>query len=117
VVLGSILALSSTAVALKSLAETGQTESLAGQAMLGILIVQDLAVGLMLAVLPALTATGEGLGSALGFALLKLVGFSLGALVLGRWGVPPLLRFLAQRESRELFLLGVVCLCVWGLPC
>ena len=112
VVLGSILALSSTAVALKSLAETGQTESLAGQAMLGILIVQDLAVGLMLAVLPALTATGEGLGSALGFALLKLVGFSLGALVLGRWGVPPLLRFLAQRESRELFLLGVVCLCV-----
>ncbi len=112
VVLGSILALSSTAVALKSLAETGQTESLAGQAMLGILIVQDLGVGLILAVLPALTATFDDLGLALGLALLKLVGFSLGALALGRWGVPPLLRFLAQRESRELFLLAVICLCV-----
>ncbi|WP_084112010.1 cation:proton antiporter [Gloeomargarita lithophora] len=112
VVLGTILALSSTAVALKSLAETGQTESLAGQAMLGILIVQDLAVGLILAVLPALSATWDDLGLALGLALVKLLGFSVGALALGRWGVPPLLRFLAQRESRELFLLGVICLCV-----
>jgi CPA2 family monovalent cation:H+ antiporter-2 len=112
VVLGCILALSSTAVALKSLAATGQTESLAGQAMLGILIVQDLAVGLMLAMLPALTASGEDLGQAVGLALLKLVGFGAGALALGRWGVPPLLRFLALRESRELFLLGVICLCV-----
>ncbi|MCS6781769.1 MAG: cation:proton antiporter [Gloeomargarita sp. SKYBB_i_bin120] len=112
VVLGAILALSSTAVALKSLAEIGQTDSLAGKAMLGILIVQDLAVGLILAVLPALAVTWEEIGTALGVALLKLLLFSLGAVALGRWGVPRFLRFLAQRESRELFLLGVVCLCV-----
>ncbi|MEN9248458.1 MAG: cation:proton antiporter, partial [Gloeomargarita sp. GMQP_bins_69] len=112
VVLGATVALSSTAVALKSLAATGQTDSLAGKAMLGILIVQDLAVGLILAVLPALASRGEAVGPALGESLLKLLLFSGGAVALGRWGMPRLLRFLAQRESRELFLLGVVCLCV-----
>jgi CPA2 family monovalent cation:H+ antiporter-2 len=54
--LGAVLSLSSTAVVLKSLTETNQMGTPQAQAMLGILIVQDLAVGLMLAVLPALDA-------------------------------------------------------------
>ncbi|NJM00370.1 MAG: sodium:calcium exchanger [Synechococcaceae cyanobacterium SM2_3_2] len=112
IVLGAILALSSTAVVLKSLAEANATDSAQGQAMLGILIVQDLAVGLMLAMLPALNHAPEAMGLALGRAVLEIGLFGVGALAAGIWVVPVFLKILAQRESKEVFLLGVISLCV-----
>ena len=72
VFLGSILSLSSTAVVLKCLMERNETETPHGQVMLGMLVVQDLALGLMLAVLPALHAPGEVIGIAVLMALLKM---------------------------------------------
>jgi monovalent cation:H+ antiporter-2, CPA2 family len=110
--LGAILSLSSTAVVLKCLMERNETETPHGQVMLGILIVQDLALGLMLAVLPALNQPGESIGIAVLLALLKIGLFAGGAVVAGIWLIPPLLRLLARTESRELFLLGVVALCL-----
>lgn len=110
--LGAILSLSSTAVVLKCLMERNETETSHGQVMLGILIVQDLALGLMLAVLPALNSPSEEIGIAIGLALLKTALLAGGAVVAGIWLIPPLLRFLAKTESRELFLLGVVALCL-----
>lgn len=110
--LGAILSLSSTAVVLKCLMERNETETSHGRVMLGILIVQDLALGLMLAVLPALDRPSEEIGIAVGFALLKTALLAAGAVVAGIWLIPPLLRFLAKTESRELFLLGVVALCL-----
>ncbi|AUT00026.1 sodium:calcium exchanger [Nostoc sp. CENA543] len=112
VFLGSILSLSSTAVVLKCLMERNETETPHGQVMLGILVVQDLALGLMLAVLPALHAPGEAIGIALLTALVRIGLFAAGAVVAGIWLIPPLLRLLARTESRELFLLGVVALCL-----
>ncbi|MUH01641.1 sodium:calcium exchanger [Scytonema sp. UIC 10036] len=110
--LGAILSLSSTAVVLKCLMERNETETPHGQVMLGILIVQDLALGLMLAVLPALDQPGEFIGVAVLLALLKIGLFAAGAVVAGIWLIPPLLQLLARTESRELFLLGVVALCL-----
>ncbi|OLP18850.1 sodium:calcium exchanger [Leptolyngbya sp. 'hensonii'] len=112
VFLGAILSLSSTAVVLKSLMERNETETLHGQVMLGILVVQDLALGLMLAVLPALDQPVEQLGIAIAWALLRIGLFAAGAVAAGIWVVPSLLRILARTESRELFLLGVVALCL-----
>jgi len=112
VFLGCILSLSSTAVVLKCLMERNETETPHGQVMLGILVVQDLALGLMLAVLPALHAPGEAIGIALLTALVRIGLFAAGAVVAGIWLIPPLLRLLARTESRELFLLGVVALCL-----
>jgi monovalent cation:H+ antiporter-2, CPA2 family len=112
VFLGSILSLSSTAVVLKCLMERNETETPHGQVMLGILVVQDLALGLMIAVLPALNQPAETIGIAVLTALLRLALFAGGAVVAGIWLIPPLLRILAQTESRELFLLGVVTLCL-----
>lgn len=110
--LGAILSLSSTAVVLKSLMERNETGTPHGQVMLGILVVQDLALGLMLAVLPALDKPPEEIGLAVGWALLQTGLFALGAIAAGVWLIPPLLRLLARTESRELFLLGVVALCL-----
>ncbi|MEQ9554101.1 MAG: cation:proton antiporter [Coleofasciculus sp. G3-WIS-01] len=112
VFLGGILSLSSTAVVLKCLMERNETETPHGQVMLGILVVQDLALGLMLAVLPALDQPTEVIGIAVGLALLKIGLFAAGAIAVGIWLIPSLLRFLARTESRELFLLGVVGLCM-----
>lgn len=112
VFLGAILSLSSTAVVLKCLMERNETQTPQGQVMLGILVVQDLALGLMLAVLPALNQPAESLGLAVATALLRIGLFAAGAIVVGIWVIPTLLRLLARTESRELFLLGVVALCL-----
>lgn len=112
VFLGAILSLSSTAVVLKCLMERNETATPHGQVMLGILVVQDLALGLMLAVLPALDKPPELIGMAVLAALVKIGLFAAGAVVAGIWLIPPLLRMLARTESKELFLLGVVALCL-----
>jgi monovalent cation:H+ antiporter-2, CPA2 family len=110
--LGGVLSLSSTAVVLRCLMDRGETEAIHGQVMLGILVVQDLAVGLMLAVLPALDKPPEQIAQAVGWALLQIALIAAGAIVAGIWLIPPLLRLLARTQSRELFLLGVVALCL-----
>ncbi len=112
VFLGCILSLSSTAVVLKCLMERNETETLHGRVMLGILVVQDLALGLMLAVLPALDRPSDEIGIAIGWALLQTALLAAGAIAAGIWVIPSLLRLLAKTESRELFLLGVVALCL-----
>ena len=109
--LGAVLSLSSTAVVLKTLTERGETNTLHGQIMLAILIAQDLALGVMLAILPALKEP-ENLGSLLGVALLKIIIFVSAALVLSRWVIPHLIRSVAATESNELFLLTVTALCL-----
>ncbi|WP_313655664.1 cation:proton antiporter, partial [Planktothrix agardhii] len=111
--LGAILSLSSTAVVLKCLMERNEMATPSGQIMLGILVVQDLALGLMLAVLPALNQPQGGvIFEAVGRSLLLIGLFALGAVVAGIWVIPKLLQFLAKTESKELFLLGVVALCL-----
>jgi monovalent cation:H+ antiporter-2, CPA2 family len=110
--LGAVLSLSSTAVVLKCLSEQNDSETPHAQVMLGILVVQDLAVGLMLAILPTLNQAPEVIGVAVGWALLKIALIAGGATIAGLWILPSALRFLAWTESRELFLLGVVSLCL-----
>ncbi len=112
VFLGAILSLSSTAVVLKSLMERNETGTPHGQVLLGILVVQDLALGLMLAVLPALDKPVEEIGLAVGWALLQTGLFALGAIAAGIWVIPRLLRIISRTESRDLFLLCVVALCL-----
>jgi len=111
VFLGSILSLSSTAVVFRSLMEANEIETPQGQVMLGILIVQDLALGLMLAVLPALDQP-ESVGLEVVKALLVTALFAGGAIVAGIWLIPPFLRLVTRTESKELMLLTVVVLCL-----
>ncbi|MDY6940642.1 MAG: cation:proton antiporter [Cyanobacteriota bacterium] len=109
--LGAVLSLSSTAVVLKTLTERGETNTIHGQVMLAVLIAQDLALGLMLAILPALNEP-ENLVNALGIAVLKALLFFAGAFVAGRWFIPKIMRSVATTESSELFLLTTIALCL-----
>ncbi len=110
--LGAVLSLSSTAVVLKSLIERSEVQTTHGQIMLAMLIVQDLGLGIMLAVLPALTQTGGGVGLALVKALATAAVFIGVAIAVGHWVIPVLVRWMAQTGSQELFLLGILVICL-----
>lgn len=104
---GAMVALSSTMVVVKTLAATGFTNTLASRAMIGILVVQDLAVIPMLIVLPQL-ANPENLLLQLGKSL-ALAAISLGVIILlGTRLLPKLLAATLRWGSQELFLVAVV---------
>ena len=105
--LGALLSFSSTAVVLKTLTEQGVLGTLSARVMVGMLIVQDLAIVPLLTVLPVLKNVGEGLPE-LGFALLKGAAFLAAMLFLGSRILPLILGRLATWGSRELFLVSVV---------
>ncbi|AKG20577.1 cation:proton antiporter [Calothrix sp. 336/3] len=109
--LGAVLSLSSTAVVLKTLAERGEINTLHGQLMLAILIAQDLALGVMLALLPALTQP-ENFAAALFSALVKVLVFVAAAIIFGKWVVPVLIQRVVATGSTELFILSVIALCL-----
>lgn len=112
VFLGAVISLSSTAVVLKSLIERNEVQTAHGQAMLAILIVQDLGLGVMLAVLPALTQPPDTLRQALLIAVLKASLFLAGSVLAGAKLIPPLMRQIARTGSQELFVLSVFALCL-----
>ncbi len=106
---GALLAPSSTMVLLKTLMSQGWLGTLSSKVMIGILIVQDLAVIPLMLGLPHLanpSAAGYELAAAGAKALVFLAVCYWG----GRRVVPLLMRHVARAGSRELFLLAVAAL-------
>ncbi|HUF39060.1 MAG TPA: cation:proton antiporter [Anaerolineales bacterium] len=103
---GALISLSSTMITLKTLMGAGRMGTLSSRIMIGMLIVQDLAVVPMMIILPELTNLEAGL-STLGGAALRAVLFLGAMIVLGTRLVPRLLAYVARWNSRELFLLAV----------
>src|SRR5918992_3317488 len=104
---GALLSLSSTAVVLKTLSEQGVMGTLSSRVIIGMPIVQDLAVVPPVILLPELGDIGEGL-SELGIPALQAAGFLAGVLGFGRRVFPWLMARVAAWNSRELFLISVV---------
>ena len=102
--IASLLALSSTAIVVKQLSESGELHTRRGQLAIGILLFQDIAVVPLLIALPLLAGEGEQLLIvAIGIALAK------GALVcgllwaIGKWILPRVFNEVAQVRTDELF--------------
>lgn len=104
--LGACISLSSTMVILKTLMNHGWLGTLSSKVMIGMLIVQDLAVVPLMIILPQLNNPSVGV-PALGFAALKAAAFLAGMLLLGTRLLPPLIGHIAKLGSRELFLLAI----------
>lgn len=105
--LGSLISLSSTMVILKTLANQGNMGTLSSRVMIGILIVQDLAIVPMMIILPELSNLETGL-PALGWAAVKAAVFLVVMVVAGTRIFPALMRVVAEWNSRELFLLTIM---------
>lgn len=107
--IGSVVAITSSTVALKILQLRGELNQPHAQATLGVSLAQDLAVIPLIALLPALTS-----GSQQAAALILAQSLGLAVLVLGTlwlFGlrlVPWLLFRVARLGSRELFLVMIV---------
>ena len=106
--LGGALAMSSTAVASKLLVERMETHSPHGRQIMGVLLLQDLAVVPLLILLPALGGEMQSLprlmlfAAGKGIAVLALVLF-FGQRLMGAW-----FHIVARRKSAELFMLNVL---------
>lgn len=112
IVLGVAVALSSTAVAMKTFQDFGQQNHPGARASLGIALFQDILVILFFLVMPALYGKGGGsIGGGIAIAMTKGILFIAGAWLLGRYGLTPLLHAVARTRSRELFTLTVIGLC------
>jgi len=109
---GFLLSLSSTAIVLKALAASGDSDSLHGRATIGILIFQDLAVMPMILLTPILASSNEGTIDSIFMALGKSV-LVVGIVVAAAWyAVPKILDQIVRSRSRELFLLTTIVLCL-----
>jgi len=104
--LGALISLSSTMVILKTLMNQGLMGTLSSKVMVGMLIVQDLAVVPLMIILPQLSTPGMGLPT-LGIAAIKAAVFLFAMIVLGTRLLPKLMEYIARIGSRELFLLAI----------
>src|SRR5262245_10294900 len=125
VVLGLSLSVASTVVLLKALEERNVLTTVNGRIAIGWLIVEDLAMVLVLVLLPALAtalggqgdagahaAANQGLVVTLSLTLAKVAAFVAVAVLVGPRVLPWVLRQVARTGSRELFTLSVLTLAI-----
>ncbi|WP_284618360.1 monovalent cation:proton antiporter family protein [Aquabacterium humicola] len=108
IALGAAMAMSSTAIVVKLMAERLEMESEHGRRVMGVLLFQDLAVVPLLVLIPALGAGAERMAPALAFALVKAVAVLTLLLMGGQRVMRWWLTLVARRKSEELFILNLL---------
>lgn len=112
IVLGAVISVASTMVLTRLLIDQGQLRTTAGRTMVAITLVEDLAVVVLIVVIPGFVGLKEG-------QFLNLAGdFGRAALIfvpvlfLAAKIISPLLTRVARTQSRELFFLVVLAICL-----
>jgi monovalent cation:H+ antiporter-2, CPA2 family len=107
VVIGATISVASTMVLARLLSDSGKLGAEHGRVMIGITVVEDLAVVCMIAVLPVFSGSEDHAAKAawtLGRALVLLIPMIFLAITM----IPRLLRRTKETKSRELFLLVAI---------
>ncbi|HLX24242.1 MAG TPA: cation:proton antiporter [Usitatibacter sp.] len=105
---GGVIAMSSTAIISKELAERMQLHSEYGRGVMGVLLFQDLAVIPLLVLIPALALSEGQMANAIAIALVKAAVILGIVLFLGQRLMRPLFHVVARQKSSELFVLFVL---------
>jgi CPA2 family monovalent cation:H+ antiporter-2 len=112
IVIGATVSVASTMVLARLLNDAGKMTTTFGRVMIGITIVEDLAVVCMTIILPVLSGSGEGLfikvAWTLGKALILLVPLTFFAIKV----IPRVLRQVKRTNNSELFLLIAIAVCL-----
>ena len=113
--MAAAFSLSSTAVVVKILSERGELETVPGEVATGWLVVQDIAVIPIMILLPTIVAVVQKPDTSVVSAVLSILlgilvaGLTIGiVLLLGKQGIPRLLKAAAAVGSREILLLTTV---------
>ncbi|QDP01867.1 monovalent cation:proton antiporter family protein [Thalassotalea sp. PS06] len=105
-VIGGVVALSSTAIVIRQLSESGSIKRRSGQISVAVLLCQDIAVVPFLILIPLLGEGADwGVLSALFLALVKGLFVVAVLLFAGRWLLPRIFNVVAQVRTDELFVL------------
>jgi CPA2 family monovalent cation:H+ antiporter-2 len=105
---GGALAMSSTAIVLRILAERRELDTPHGRDIIGVLLFQDLAVIPLLIVIPAIAEGSGDLGWRLGVAVFKAAVVLVVLLFVGQRLMRAWFHVVARRRSHELFILNVL---------
>lgn len=114
VILGMIIAISSTMIVVKLLGERGELDLVSSKIMIGILVVQDLAVIMMIFFISNFKeiARGDILD------ILKVLGLGVGTVIgiilIGRRLLPKIMHLVVRTGNKEMFLLSVFAMAIGG---
>lgn len=108
ILIGCLVALSSTAVVLGLLQRRGEINTPQGRVSLAVLIYQDVIVVAMLLLVPLLGGNGGPIGGMLLGLVAKTIVIGVAVVVLTRWLVPALLLRVTRTGERELFVLTII---------
>ena len=111
VFLGACISISSSAILMKMLRDTGRLMETQGRVIVGILVVEDLIVVMMLTVLTGVATTGSADPAQVGLLVGKLAIFVLAALGFGVLLAPRLVHFVSRFKSNEVLLITGLALC------
>ncbi len=112
VFLGYLIALSSTAMVLKILQERDEILSAHGRIAVAILIFQDIMVIPMMLTAPLLSGRGIEIDGSLLLLLLKSALIIIMLIAITKWIAPFILLQITKTRSRELFLFGIIGICL-----
>ena len=105
IVIGAVISMASTMVLARLLVDRGELRSKHGRVMIGITLVEDVAVVAMTVLMPALGEFNSGRLLLIGEALSKALLILLPLGYLGTKVIPPILTHVARTQNQELFLL------------
>lgn len=108
IIVGMIIAISSTMIVVKILSEKGETENLHGQILIGWLIVQDMAAVIMIFFISNFSRITEG--SIFDLLVVLAGGLALVAfiIIVGRKLLPMVMHLIIRTGNKEMFLLSVL---------
>lgn len=110
-VLGCVIALSSTAVVLRLLAERGEIGSTHGNIITGLLLYQDIIAVPILTIIPAIAKDGSFTPNVLFSLIGKFTLYVLALYAAARFLVPKVLMAIAKTHSKELFSICILTVC------
>jgi len=113
IIIGLALALSSTAIVLKVLNESGEIKKVYGRKVLGVLLFQDIAVIPILLMITIFSTQNQTISSLLTQTLIDATILLIGLYLFGRYLLEPFLLNVAKTKSNEIFI-GSILLLVIG---
>ena len=109
--LGAALSISSSAILIKMLRDTGSLFETRGQLIVGILLVEDFVAVILLTILAGVATTGGASLADIGLLAMRLTIFAVAVLTIGALLAPRLMSYIVRFQSEELVLIACLTLC------
>jgi len=109
--IAAALSISSTAIIIKILEETGKIKKESSILILGVLIVEDVIAVILIASLESIGLVGTVSIENVVLVAVVAAGLIVGTFTIGRRVIPPLIDKVASAENREILLLSVLGVC------